>query len=700
MFPVTAASLQSLLPAAYARWQARLVQFFFAGREHQPAVLFVDRDELQRLADPGYDGVRALSAAVREVVSVDRGSVMFSRARRLEMQWLHGPRDEPPPTLPILALSVLAASEMRTDASARRNAYYRRLTGALLPDATDEATELRAVTALRNGGAFLDVAEMWEHLDRWLHEQDGAFGTSTIHAGAGNESRIGYPLSQTLVRRSDRAALTRFFDAMDLTSAGVPDPDALLGMLRVWVTHHGRGLTDRCVESLRDTDLLPILRPLLHHLATAWDGKIISSEGLRRLDLRLAIDLDDVRAWWVVPAVRDITGDLLEGASEGQTFEALITSDSCSTMYQAEGLPPVRAPDLESGLVARGERCVAEFQPTKVLALAGNADAGGWMSVDAIQPFEEHIFVVADDAAPAVRQALDSAADIGWRALEQSFAARLLGDGLTIFSRVVFSDRDHLDTALAAMPGAVAAGLRRGGAVRPRLINGLPIMRHLARNVYLTGGEPDLVLPVSTEPRDVLVTLDGQTERLHASLFPFPFSRVGRFGTGEHTVEADGETMTFLVGRGSIDDRKRRDSGSIGWIDGTLGNTATEAAEVCGALVPGVELERPVLARRRSRMSVLIGADGRMAELSDPPPPASLPGLTSPFFEVPPTAAVWLAQQRAAGWSVIQLRDQQPAFRDLPDADRAIWQQLYAGVQSASPLWRLYSQAWEQLRAR
>ncbi|WP_344687396.1 hypothetical protein [Blastococcus jejuensis] len=697
---MTAVSSPPLLPEAYARWQERLAQSFFAGRGHQPVVLFVDRDELQRLSDPGEDGARSLAAAVRDIVDVARGAGMFGRAQRLESLWRQGTRDMPPPTLPILALSVLAASEMRTDSSARRNAYYKRLVGILVPDSEDEAGEIRLLMALRNGGAFLAVVEMWEQLDRWLVEKDGAFGISTIRAGVANESRIGYPLSQTLVRRSDRAALTRFFSTARLKSAGVPSADSLLRMLRRWVTHRGHGLTDRFIESLHDDGVLPILGPLLHDLATAWDGKIITAEGLRRLDLRLALDLDDACGWWVISAVRDLPGDLLKGVSDGHPFEARITTDVHSTMYRTEGMPPVHASTLAAGLAARGERCVAEFQPAKVLVLASNADAGGWMSIDSVQPFEEHVFVAATDAARAVSQALRSAADPGWRPLDPAFTAKLLGSGFSIFDRVVFSDQERLDSALAAMPGALASGLRRGAAVRPRLIGGLPIDRRIAPNIYLAGGEPDLVLPVTDETRYVEVSLDGMASRLRASLFPIPLCRFqGGMESGEHTVNADEETLTFVVERGSIDDRAPENVASIGWVEGVLQENATDAVAICGAMISDAEIDRPELARRGSALTVLISAAGRMTKVSDPPPP-TLPGLTFAFFELPSSTAVWLAQKRTAGWTVTKLRSAEPAFRGLTDADRALWEELYVGVQNPSPLWRLYGRAWERCRAR
>lgn len=697
---MTDVSLQPFLLEAYSRWQTRLAQLFFAGRGHEPVVLFVDRDELQQLAAPGEDSARSLAAAVRGLVDVERGSGMFARAQQLEEVWRSGPRDQPPPTLPILALSVLAASEMRTDASARRNAYYKRLADTLLPDSSSKAAVSRILTALRNGGAFLHVAKMWEELDSWLDEQQGAFGTSTIRPGVANESRIGYPLSQTLVRQSDRAALTRFFSAARLKSAGVPSTESLLRMLRRWVTRRGHGLTHRFVSSLRDEEVLPILGPLITDLAISWDGRIVTREGLRHLNLRLAIDLDEVRTWWVIPAVRDITGDVLTGTRDGQPFEALITNDPHSTMYRVEGMPSVQSSDLASGVFVRGQRCVAEFEPAKVLVLIGNADAGGWMSVDSVQPFEEHVLVATADVAPTVSQVLRAAADAGWYQLDPAFTAKLLGGGFRIYTRVVFSDHERLDTALATMPSAVTAGLHRGTAVRPRLINGLPIDRRVASNIYLAGGEPDLLLPVSDKTRTVDVSLDGISSRLRASLFPIPLSGFrGGMESGEHTVETDEETLTFVVERESMDDREVPDVGSIGWVDGVLCGRVANTAEMCGAQVRDMEADRPVLARRGSVMTVLIGADGRMNKISDPPPP-NLPGLVFSYFEVPLNPAVWLAQKRTTGWSVIKLRGAEPAFRSLTDSDRTLWAELCVSARSPSPLWHFYVRAWERCRAR
>jgi hypothetical protein len=693
---VTQATSAPQLPERYALWQERLEHAFFVGRQDQPVVLFLDRDELQRLAHPGEDGPRSLAAAVREIVDVRLGTLMFGRALRLQTSWQHE-APTPPPTLPILALSVLAASEMRSDASARRHAYYLRLARALLPDGAQTQLD-DLLHTLRERGAFLGVVDMWEQLHQWLGQQAGAFGRSTIRGDA-EQTRIGYPLSQTLVRRSDRAALTQFFAKLNLKSIGVPGPESLMGMLALWAGHHGHGLTDRFVQSLTDPNVRPILTPLLHQLATAWDGKIITAEGMRRLDLRLTVDLAGPSAWWVVPAVRDIAEDVLKGTLNGTTFESLLITDPHSSLYDLEQPPLVTGSSLRDGLLLRGVNCIAEFQPAALVVLSENRDAGGWMSADAVQPYEEHVFVVSDSAAANVERTLHAAADGAWNRLGAHVADSLFGSGFVIFEKVSFSDEARLEQALRSLPGNVAAYLRVGTTVRPRLINGLPLLRNVTRSLYLRGGEPDLVLPVGPEPRFVDVTLDGVEQRLRAWTFPIPLRRVGGFIDGTHKIEADGEALTFGVAAGAIDDRIPTDIGSLAWMDGVL-QAATADSQVCGAVTPTSGVDRPILARRGSLESWLIHRDGKMTQLPEPPAPTCLPDLNVTYFEVAREAGVWLTQKRASGWTITKLKVQEPAFQNLTADDRQRWDALVASVRLDDAIWAMYARAWGRHRAR
>jgi len=685
------------LPSDYLRWQDILVREFFAGRDGQPVVMFIDLDDLQRLADPGEDSLRSLAGAVRQLVSIGRGASMFSEVQRVEAVWRRGPQDQPPPTLPVLALSVLAASEMRSDASGARHNYYIRLSRALLPDATDiEIESLRR--SLRERGAFTDVAGMWQRIHRWMGAQAGAFGTSTIPESP-ELSRIGYPLSQTLIRRSDRAALTRFFDRMHLMRSGVPSPEALLTLLKVWTHRRSQGFSERFIEALDDPDVQGYLRPLIHKLALAWDGKVVTAEGLRRLEFRLVLDLDRGSAWWAIPIVADAFSDILTGTADGTEFTVLITPDAYSSMFDAQGMPPVTAETLSSGLTARGTHCVSEFQPTRFIVLADNADAGGWTSVDAIQAYEEHVFVAAPDVCPIVERALDLAADSGWKRMSDQIASEML-HGYFIYYGVVFSDRDSLEQAMGMLPASLAANIRLGTTARPRLINGLPLHRNLSRNTYLAGGEPDLELPVGAEARDVKVGLDGDRSQVfRASMFPIPFCRFGPYDEGDHTIEADGETLTFVVRRGSGGAYEPPGVGGLSWQSGELVQS-DESGDICGALAAELEAADVVLARRGALENWLVDRTGRVTALEEPVMPTLASDVPFMYFEVRRNRGAWLLQKRARSWHVARLQPAEPAFQTLGPEDRRVWREAAESVHTSDRLWPLYVAAWERAGGR
>ncbi|MFI2486873.1 hypothetical protein ACH47X_08185 [Promicromonospora kroppenstedtii] len=684
------------LPPEYARWQERLAHEFFDGREGLPIVMFVDRDELSLLSDPGTDPVRSLSSAVKQLVRVNQGPSMFSHVLRQETAWLNGPQDKPPPTLPVLALSVLAASEMRSDASGASHNYYIRFSRALLPDGPDDLLE-SVRYALRGRGSFANVAGMWQRLDRWLGEQQGRFGNSTIPVNP-PRSRIGFPLSQALVRRSDRAALTRFFDRLDMRGTGTPSPTALLELLKVWTHNRARGFSDRFVEVLEDPGVQDYLRPLVHDLATAWDGKVITADGLRRLEFRLALDLDRGKAWWVIPTAPGASSDLLEGSTDGVEFTVLVTPDPYSSMFETEGMPPVGSEALTRGLKARGSLCMAEFQPRRLLVMTDNADAGGWTSVDAIQAYEEHVFVVAPEVVSVVEGALAVAADPGWRRMDDGIATEMLHN-YAIYYGVTFSNANSLEQAVQLLPESLAARIYLGTAVRPRLASGLPLHRNLSRNTYLAGGEPDLELPVGTEPRDVAVVLDGDKHQVfRATMFPVPFSRFGPYHEGTHTIEADGETLVFSVLSGSGGEYEPPGTGGLSWRDGEL--SSAKQGDVCGALAGEDSGTDVILARRGAVENWLVHRTGQATQLEEPAPPSFAPGVPFMYFEIRRDRGAWLLQKWSKGWHVTRLESGEPAFQTLGNHDRDVWREAAASVRTSDRLWPLYISAWERARER
>lgn len=685
------------LPPGYHRWQDRLARTYFADRAGQPVVLFLDRNDLDDLADTGADAVRSLVDAVRTVVDPDRGTAMFEAAGRLQAKWERGPRDVPPPTLPILALSVVAASEMHRDAAGAAHAYYIRLAQLLLPDGTHEDVEdLR--NKLGQQGAFTDVVGMWRRLREWLIKADGAFGISTIPAAVpAHQARIGYPLSQTLVRRSDRAVLTRFFDRLDIQELGVPTPAALIKQLRIWT--HGRtiGFSQRFLEALDDPDVQGLLPSLVHELAASWNGEIITDDGRRRLDIRLALDIDGRELRWVVPATAALPADALTGTSDGSSFSITLTaSEYGASFFDAEGVPPVTRATLTEGLKATAPACVAEFKPSALLVFVESSDAGGWVSTDSIRAFEEHLFVVWPEMRESVETVLAEAADNSWKALDGARVTSALA-GTRVYENIVFSDEKKAKNAHMNLPVKLAGAIRFGSAVRARLVNGLPLHRNLSRNTYLIGGEPDLELPAGTEPRKALVAIDNEVDEIAATMFPYPVSRSIEHAVGEHLVEADDESLPFTVLDGAGEEIDPPRVGAVSWEGGVLGKRE-QLGEVCGAWTGERVPNDVVLIRRGAVKTWILDRRGRVTTVDEPPLPKfalQLPDLPQMYYEMNRSRGAWLLQKRKIGLVLTPLRLEEPAFTDLTPDELEVWREAAYSVRAAGPIWALYARAWE-----
>lgn len=687
------------LPEQYRGWQIRLDHEFFqsGGR---PLIFFTDDDELRLLAPDSADPAADLAAAVRQLVN-PHAAGMFDAVTGAARIWRDGAREHPPPTLPVLALSVLAATRMHTDAQARSSNYYLRLAQALLPGSDEH--DIDRVRLLLRDGEFIPVAEMWRELHDWLGWREGASGVSTIRDHP-DLTRIGYPLSQALIRRSDRAVLTRFFDALDIRTAGVPDADVLAEYLRLWAARP-RGLSEGFRRALADDTLRGLLIPLVRGLAVSWDGRVITTEGLPRTQVAIVVDIERWTARWAYLSAPDTGTDVLRGQIDGAEVEIAVTPDPYSRLAQVSGASPATGSALQAGFRLRGASQVAELSPTRAMVLAEDPDAGGWLSAPAIRPFTEHLIVVSAEFSGEVQRVLQLAADAGWRVIQQT-ASRPLLSGFAIFRNVVFSDAYSLAVALRSAPGLLKAVILPDPTARAKLINGLPISRRLSPSLYIIGGEPDLVLPVGDQPRPVATALDGtpQEPSFQANGWPIELRRIGPLPPGEHMIEVDGDLLRFTLLNADPATEAPPGTGELGWNqDGSLGEGADKV--ITGAMINGPDPPTPVLVRRGDIKILLIRRNGNLTTVPEPSPLngplARVPGLMGYYFEFePPRDAVWLAERAAGGWRIRCLRRIAPEFTPLDEFSLRTWPALAGAGTVNDPLWQLYERAWEHARGR
>lgn len=545
---------------------------------------------------------------------------------------------DPPPVLPVLGLTVLAASRMRREGEVRSTNYYLRLAELLALD-DGQVEPLRDVLSQR---AFLRVVEMWRALGEWIEQQDGRVGLSTIPATARPE-RIGYPLSQALIRASDRVQLTRFFAAMDLRDRELPSDEALGYSLKIWSQR--QRLSEALRTAIGDDALRVVVVSIVRVIAMSWDGTVLSEEGTPRLDLRLAVDLDAWTAQWIIQ----------HPETEGNpAFSETVLVGRALDEALARGLRY----EISSGM--------GVFAPSEVLIFRRSPITGTWVSSsEGFDPFDEHLVAVTPDIQRRADTFMHAAARQGWKIVRQD-PERALLPGRILYERVQLMGEAQLTSALEALPEGSRRAFAPRTVARPRLVNGLPVLGGLSTAVYLMGGEPDLALPYSGERVLSAVTLDGRSDLLYSTGFPIELRRF-ELAEGQHEVTVDGYSIRFQTVRPSAVLAPFSTTDGLGWLADAQLVVRPLAEQVArGAYVRGARPGTSVAVRRGAESTWWLMNGGRSHPEAEPPLPsfilrAGVDASVDEFYEVdPPTEAAWLAQRFRGAWRVRAVRTGEP----------------------------------------
>lgn len=670
---------------AYERWQGILADAYFKSHDG-PTVLFLDDDELARMQPLLDDAAGDLANAVRARLSLDAGRSMFWSISLDYRRWRLGPKEIPPPVLPVLALSVLAATRMHSDLTARSTNYYLRLAQAITPDDSPARIEgIREDLEIR--GAFVQVVAMWKGLHEWIEGQNGRVGTSTIPANP-RPSRIGYPLSQAIVRKSDRAYLTRMFQVLDVSQDHVLDSEDMMRALDIWTRDSRNRFSDAFMAALADSKLRPLVAAVVSALARSWDGRVLSRDGKQRIVMKVEVDLDRWQIRWLFP-VPASGPQVLSLADAKDRWRVGLRKIEGVGYYSAFGAPPVTSARMSSGVDLRNEEFSASFPPADIIFFSLDAETGAWSSVPGVVPFEDQLVAIASTRAAEFEELLVLAAADGWRRIPQR-RLRLL-EGYDLFERVRFSDGKVFRDALSSFPGVRAAGVFQEVIPRAKLVNGLPVAAAISAGHYLVGGAPDLLLPFDGEIRRLTVVLDGRADIVVANGFPFPIRRFIE-GEGRHQIDVGGQVLAFSTIEEVPDSAPPAGTATLGWTaPATMGGSNQELV-IVGAVV---EDERPgqfVLGRRGREECWLLLDGGRSERISEPAPPVFMSTLDvqmySPVFEIEsPATARWFAQRRGVRWHLVEIGAADSKEYDLEIDPLLAWKRSWSDVNGAQ-LWK------------
>ncbi|MEU2909135.1 hypothetical protein ACFYM3_16315 [Streptomyces massasporeus] len=694
--------------SAYRLWHEVLsAEFFGADHALRSTVLYVD-DEIERQLAELYGIETSLAQAVADELNwSDPERPLFNHVQRECVQWVNGGSEGPPPSLPVLALSVLAATRMASSDGMLRSNFYKRWFQVF-------GEQLSGYRANKLRKAFEDVAEMWEQLDSWLQETGGLFGTSTVSTDD-FYWKIGYPISQALVRGLDRHALTRFFATTRLRPHNQTKVSGreLLRRLRVWTAGRERDLSPRLMEELAkaaDTGET-LITSLLRRLADDWDGTLHEPEHGRRrraLGLRLMVADRGRRLDWLAEAV-EATPETEVCLPGGRTFT--LRKEYGNVYGGLESLRP-SPQQLAYGVRLEGEALVLEWVPQEVVLLRMHPYLGEWVSTEYFEPGEQHWILAADSAVAEVRSMVNA---LGGRTVRETAAPTV---GWKLFKGV-----------RAVNGGAFASTLDRGGAhayvLEPQirqhaeLSGGLRIAPEYrvgsgVAGHFLRGGGPDLLLPASESPDGLVeVVLDGCTERLRADpRIPFPL-RLVPLDEGEHQVGTAKSSQVFTLYDG-LHDGLPPGTGMLGYnCNGSARRRLSEVgdsdAAIRGAYAPdSIRLPRTELVRSDVLEAVLIDHRGSARRVKQQSVPAwmvsRLPEeARGSCLEVEvPEGYVWLIYRTVARWSVRALA----AAADIPDPapshDDYAWAHavLSAAERSHAPVWLRYVAAAEAIAGK
>lgn len=649
----------------YDGWQSKLTYAFFSpGSTESPVIMFLDEDELAAVCPEVSDPVESLRAAVVAELRQTSGPGVLDHIHRRMAKWRRGSQELPPPCLPLLAITVVAGSLMQNDGNFSSLAYYPRLVSLVAG-----RNNFLAASGLKNH--FEQIAELWVSLDSWILSHRDIVGPSTIDTHR-TFKRIGYPLSQTIIRSSDRERLFEFFDRIKVRER--PDATAadLLPLLRWWLDRP-RGFSQRFVNLVQQGDGDSLLVSVIAKLARQ-ERTVSTPSGRTRLELGLQLDLERWSAAWVIPVHKDLDKDELR-FNNGSTCS--IQKPEYGANYEIAGAWPEVSQSIHHRLRATGRTSVLvkEVRPLWILRLESLTNK--WQSTKAVLPLEDHTLLVRDTDSAALKVFLDQNAHPGFRRMR-----RQLIPGWDIFTEVRVSGQLDLSQGLAFPGLTVVSAIEPSES--PKLVAGLPLRSAVGGRHYLAGGEPDILLPARDTADPVSLVLDGRTTGhvIKPNGSAFPLRLFGPYTDGKHVVDVDGTTFEFfthLNGEGITLQRPREEE-------------RPDLAIVHQAV------SHPLFAMcTRGGNAVLwfVTPSGQVQKVTEPAiTPLEELGFPKSYRwkALIPDGVAWAVAERAGKFSKPLLaNDHQPNFGYLDSVSRSFWRRIAQGtIDSPNASWRAY----------
>lgn len=390
--------------------------FFSPEKAGRPVYMDVEMEVFEecgrQLGLSGTDYRERLVDSVRKLLYLQDESVnLFHRFHVANMSWFRqlvdarktpGASTPPPPTIGLLATFVIPAEQMGSDGGkgGSHQKYYPPLMELLGVPRHLEA-KFRA--------HYSKVCEnLWRGLNAWLESEDGLYGLPT--AFALSHRYVGLPVSQALIRETERRQLRRVFSQYGLQAGETVSETEMHDLLEDWITQLGSPASKQLKRLWKQQDNQTQLASIAVNELASWDGTGLP-EGTR--DTRKVDTLNRCRVFLFEKSASFLSSEISIGicvrsGTLGVDADYIIETTNGSTAVSAEflkdGLVSLSSPvfSLDSDSLLRGKISVRQGDQTSIrlprdlVPLRFDELAGVWIEVDSVELGESYRVLLAD----------------------------------------------------------------------------------------------------------------------------------------------------------------------------------------------------------------------------------------------------------------------------------------------------------------
>jgi hypothetical protein len=416
----------------YERWNTAVANVVYTA-EAAGVHVYLDLDDevltaIRDRAEPNaLHAESAFVEAVKGTLVLGHGpaDVLRGHLRRLD-EWGRESSTEPPPTVALLGLLSLAAGSMREGEGMAANNFYGRLAEVLSVTEEELTRFTQAYRKRRNGEAVSNV--LWNSLSEWLERLEGNRGLPTAFAFA--HAHIGLPLSQALVRQTDRDKFGDMFASYGLAPRSSLPPAVMEQLIDEWIARTPSPASNSLQRKWKRG---PAPRERIVDVARltleTWDGPDESTaEGItvghREIDsvllkaLLRSFPRRQLEISLVLPMRSDPhpqTLDALDGDGERVASVDLVPAASgWLTLADPAGLDQGSLLGGEVRLRREGHSQFMRRRPRRLVPMRFDDMLQSFVECERIQLGEDALVLARSEISPRVAQLLDVAARPGF----------------------------------------------------------------------------------------------------------------------------------------------------------------------------------------------------------------------------------------------------------------------------------------------